>query len=70
MEMMKAEGSRRRAQRNNATYMSDKKFADLKQALKDVLAFERGERRGLTVTRIESSRPPKASPKIKRSPKR
>ena len=69
MEIMKAEGSPR-AQRNKATYMSDKEFADLKQALKDALAFERGERRSLTVTRIESSYPTIASPKIKRSHKR
>ena len=27
--------------------MSDEAFADLKQAMKDVLAFERGERRDL-----------------------
>ncbi len=39
-------------------------FADLKDALEGALAFERGERRSLNVTRIQTSRPPKAmSPK-------
>lgn len=39
-------------------------FVDLKQALEDALAFERGERRDLKVTRIQAPRPPKAmSPK-------
>jgi hypothetical protein len=38
---------------NKKKYMSDKSFADLKEALKDALAFKRGERRGLTVTRIK-----------------
>jgi hypothetical protein len=32
--------------------MSGKSFADLKEALEDALAFECGERRELTVTRI------------------
>ena len=50
--------------------MSDEAFADLKQALEDALAFERGERRGLKVTGIPGSRPPKASTKIQRSDKR
>jgi len=49
---------------------TDEAFADLKQALEDALAFERGERRGLRVTRIPGSRPPKASAKIQRSDKR
>lgn len=44
--------------------MSDEAFSDLKQALKDALAFERGERRDLKVKRIQAPRPPKAmSPK-------
>lgn len=36
-------------------------FLNLTQALEDALAFERGGRRDLTVTRIQGSRPPKAS---------
>lgn len=39
-------------------------FADLKSAMEGALAFERGERRDLKVTRIQAPRPPKAmSPK-------
>jgi hypothetical protein len=39
--------------------MSDEAFADLKEALEGALAFERGERRDLNVTRIQAPRPPK-----------
>ena len=50
--------------------MSDEAFADLKQALEGALAFEHGEPRELRVTRIEDSRPPKASVKVQQSNKR
>lgn len=50
--------------------MGDEAFADIKQALEDALAFEGGERRELRVTRIEVSRPSKASVKIRQSDKR
>ena len=54
----------RKAQTNNANYMSDEAFGDLKEALEGALAFERGERRNLKVTRIQAPQPPKAmSPK-------
>ena len=55
----------RKVQTNKANYMSDEAFADLKEAMEGVLAFERGERRrDLKVTRIQAPRPPKAmSPK-------
>ena len=44
--------------------MSDEALADLKAAMEDALAFERGERRNLKVTRIQAPRRPKAmSPK-------
>ena len=44
--------------------MSDEAFADLKEAMEGALAFERGQRRDLKVTRIRAPRPPKAmSPK-------
>jgi hypothetical protein len=39
--------------------MNDKAFADLKEAIEDALAFERGERRDLNVTRIQVPRPPR-----------
>ena len=42
-------------------HMKDKAFADLKDALEGALAFERGERRDLSSTHIQSSRPLKAS---------
>ena len=45
--------------------MSGEAFADLKQALVDALAFERGEHRDLNGTRIEVSRRPKASRKMR-----
>lgn len=35
-------------------------FEDLKQALEDALAFERGKRRDLNVMRIQGPRPLKA----------
>jgi hypothetical protein len=60
---MKSRGTRK-AQTKKTNYMSDPAFADLQQALEDALAFERGERRDLSVTRIQGSRPPKASLKI------
>src|ERR1041385_1498204 len=54
----------RKVQTNKANYMSDEAFADLKEAMEGALAFERGERRDLKVTRIQAPRPPKAmSPK-------
>ena len=54
----------RKVQTNKTNYMSDEAFADLKEAMDDALAFERGERRDLKVTRIQAPRPPKAmSPK-------
>jgi len=40
--------------------MSDEAFGDLKAAMVDALAFERGRRRDLKVTRIKAPRPPKA----------
>ncbi len=36
--------------------MSDDAFADLKEALEGALAFERGERRDLNVTRVQAPR--------------
>jgi putative transcriptional regulator len=54
----------RAVQTNKTNYMSDEAFGDLKEALEGALAFERGERRDLKVTRIQAPRPPKAmSPK-------
>lgn len=56
---MKA-GKTRKVQTNKTNYMSDEAFADLKKAMEDAIAFERGERRDLKVTRIQVPRPPKA----------
>lgn len=50
----------RKVQTDKGTYMSDEAFADLKEALESALAFERGDRRDLNVTRIQAPRPPKA----------
>ncbi|HEY6804507.1 MAG TPA: helix-turn-helix domain-containing protein [Pyrinomonadaceae bacterium] len=50
----------RKAQTNKTNYMGDDAFADLKEAMEDALAFERGERRDLKVTRLQAPRPPKA----------
>ena len=50
----------RKAQTNKANYMSDDAFAELKSAMEGALAFERGERRNLKVSRIQAPRPPKA----------
>ncbi len=40
--------------------MNDEASTELKQALEGALAFERGERHNLKVTRIQAPRPPKA----------
>jgi len=54
----------RKVQTHKTNYMSDEAFADLKNAIEDALAFERGKGRDLKVTRIQAPRPPKAmSPK-------
>ena len=57
---MKAARRVRRVQTNKANYMSDEAFADLKEAMEGALAFERGDRRNLKITRIRAPRPPKA----------
>ena len=57
---MKAAKKARKVQTNKTNYMSDEAFANLKEAMEDALAFERGERRGLKVTRIKAPSPPKA----------
>jgi len=53
-------GKTRKAQTTKTNYMSDEAFADLKDAMEDALAFERGKRHDLKVTRIQAPRPPKA----------
>lgn len=54
----------RKMQTNKTNYMSDEAFAELKAAMEDAVAFGRGERRELKVTRIQAPRRPKAlSPK-------
>ena len=53
-------GKLRKVQTNKTNYMGDEAFTELKEAMKDALAFERGKRRGLKVTRIQAPRPPKA----------
>jgi hypothetical protein len=50
-------GKTRKAQTNKTNYMSDEAFAELKGAMEDSLAFERGKRRDLKVTRIQAPRP-------------
>ena len=56
---MKAEKTRK-AQTNKTNYMSDDAFADLKDAMEEALAFERGKSRDLRITRLQAPRPPKA----------
>ena len=57
-------GKTRKVQTNKTNDMSVEAFADLKDAMKDALSFERGKRRDLKVTRIQAPRRPKAmSPK-------
>jgi putative transcriptional regulator len=57
---MKVSKKAHRVQTNKTNYMNDEAFADLKEAMEDALAFERGQRRNLKVTRIRAPRPPKA----------
>ncbi len=58
---MKAPKRTRQVRTNKTNHMSDEAFADLKEALWGALAFERGERRDLNVTRIQAPPPTKAS---------
>jgi len=53
---VKAAKRDRRLKTNKATQMTDESFAQLKDAMEDALAFERGERRDLKITRIQASR--------------
>jgi len=53
-------GKTRKVQTNKTNYLSEEAFADLKEAMEDAVAFERGKRRELKVTRIQAPRPPKA----------
>jgi putative transcriptional regulator len=53
-------GKIRKVQTNKTNYMSDEAFADLKEAMEDAIAFERGKHHDLKVTRIQALRPPKA----------
>jgi hypothetical protein len=48
---MKAKKSRS-IQPKKVRHMSDEAFADIEESLEEALAFERGERRDLHVTRI------------------
>jgi hypothetical protein len=56
---MKAATRNKKTRTNKTNYMCDEAFGDLNQAVEDALAFERGERRDLHVTRIEAQGPPK-----------
>lgn len=44
---------------SKSSYMSDEAFAELKGAFEDALAYERGERKDLHVSRLAVPRPPK-----------
>ena len=63
LDMKKAAKTKPFPKRRNlpACYLAPEAFADLKHALSDALAFERGKRRGLAVTRIHVPAPTKAS---------
>jgi hypothetical protein len=50
--------------RKKNEYMKDEAFGDLKEVIEDALAFERGERRDLNVTRIQRQRVQKATCEI------
>ena len=56
---MKAATRSNKTRTNKTNYMSDDAFADLKEAVEDALAFERGERPNLHVTRVQAPGPPK-----------
>lgn len=48
-------------QTNGVNSMNDEAFPDLREAMEDAVAYERGERRNLKVSRIQAPRPAKAS---------
>lgn len=48
----------RKAKVSRKNYMSDEAFGELRGALEDALAYERGEQRDLKVTRVAVPRPP------------
>ena len=43
----------RKVQTSKTNYMSDEAFADLKKGMEDAVAFERGKRRNLKVTKFK-----------------
>lgn len=47
----------RKAKGDGKKYMSDEAFGELREALEDALAYERGGRRDLRVTRVAVPRP-------------
>lgn len=51
---MKAANRTQKVQRNKKNYMSDGVFAGFKEAFEDALAYQRGNRRDLIVTRIHA----------------
>ena len=53
--------------KKTAASINDEAFADLKQALEDALAFERGERRDLKCMRIQVSGEVKTNRQANRS---
>jgi hypothetical protein len=56
---MKTAKKTRKVLTNKANCMTDEAFAELKEAIEDALAFERGQRRDLKVTRIQGPQPPR-----------
>lgn len=48
----------RKSKVSRKNYMSDEAFGELRGALEDAVAYERGERRDLRVTRVAAPRPP------------
>lgn len=49
-------GKTRKVHTNKSAYMNAEAFADLKEAMEDAAAFERGKRRDLRVTQIQAPR--------------
>ncbi|HEV8367179.1 MAG TPA: hypothetical protein VGQ39_04435 [Pyrinomonadaceae bacterium] len=58
---MKVASKERKIQMTKRNYMSDEAFAELEAAMEDALAFQRGNRRELVITRMPRPKLPRTA---------
>lgn len=59
---MKTASKKREMKTTRRNYMCGEAFGELRAAMEDALAFQRGSRRELVVTRMRKPRSPRAEP--------